>query len=183
MKKRINPNRVPAVRSREEARQCLKAMTREQDLVAWMAMLAAITGLGETTRDSLLELHRQVEDYPKKLTGFGAVQALLEEINALTGGHEAVEPIRTDGLRTQADFLRFQRKTRRNIVLMDFCMIAEPILRLGLMEPDTFAGIWKRAVSNFEEIENGQIRIRDIQEMLQEEYGIRLGYSARGVQL
>ena len=68
----------------------------------------------------------------------------------------------------------FIRTTTANAVSAAFAIIAEPMIREKNIPPEELRIVLQRAAAMNEEIADGEISVQDIQQMLLDEYGLKL---------
>ena len=68
----------------------------------------------------------------------------------------------------------FIRTTTANAVSAAFAIIAEPMIREKIIPPEELRIVLQRAAAMNEEIADGEISVQDIQQMLLDEYGLKL---------
>ena len=77
-------------------------------------------------------------------------------------------------IRTEGDLTHFIRTTAANAVSAAFAIIAEPMIREKIIPPEELRIVLQRAAAMNEEIADGEISVQDIQQMLLDEYGLKL---------
>ena len=68
----------------------------------------------------------------------------------------------------------FIRTTTANAVSAAFAIIAEPMIRKRILSSEELRIVLQRAAAMNEEIADGEISVQDIQQMLLDEYGLKL---------
>lgn len=68
----------------------------------------------------------------------------------------------------------FIRTTTANAVSAAFAIIAEPMIREKILPLEELRIVLQRAAAMNEEIADGEISVQDIQQMLLDEYGLKL---------
>lgn len=68
----------------------------------------------------------------------------------------------------------FIRTTTANAVSAAFAIIAEPMIRKKILPSEELRIVLQRAAAMNEEIADGEISVQDIQQMLLDEYGLKL---------
>ena len=77
-------------------------------------------------------------------------------------------------IHTEGDLTHFIRTTTANAVSAAFAIIAEPMIREKILPSEELRIVLQRAAAMNEEIADGEISVQDIQQMLLDEYGLKL---------
>lgn len=172
-KKKTNPNKIPISPKDYEIEQIKLDATRGMGLQVWAAFLAALTSFSETTTDSLLDFFSTVNDSTTTIGNFDDTQEWLSKIEEFSGETLPLKRVNLD-IKTKGDLDRFQNCLRRNAQAATFAIILEPTIREHILEEETLKIVIKKVINMIEEIDAGEISVQDIQEMLQDEYGLYL---------
>ena len=97
----------------------------------------------------------------------------LVKIRELTGVSLSLQRS-SSVIRTEGDLTHFIRTTAANAVSAAFAIIAEPMIREKIIPPEELRIVLQRAAAMNEEIADGEISVQDIQQMLLDEYGLKL---------
>ena len=76
-------------------------------------------------------------------------------------------------IHTEGDFTHFIRTTTANAVSAAFAIIAEPMIRKRILSSEELRIVLQRAAMN-EEIADGEISVQDIQQILLNEYSLKV---------
>lgn len=171
--KKINPNRIPVSREDYDLEQIKEQATKGMVLQEWAVILAAQANLEGMTTERIMDFWRHVDRAPTMIHTFADAEKELAEIRTLTGFALSIQHIEPT-IHTRGDLIRFERAVKANAVATAFAIIAEPMIREEVLPLDELQIILQRALSINEEIADGEISVGDIQEMLQEEYNLRL---------
>ena len=172
-KKKLNPNRIP-IRSADCDLEQIKA-NAIQDMVLqeWAVVLAALANFEGATAEGMRTIWRRVDMAETRISDFDDVRRELGKIQKLSGVTLPIYSIPTD-VRTRGDYERYILRTRDNSLASAFALILEPIIREEMLPEEDLIIMIKRAAAINEEIAAGEITVRDIQEMLLDEYGVEL---------
>lgn len=77
-------------------------------------------------------------------------------------------------IHTEGDLTHFIRTTTANAVSAAFAIIAEPMIREKILPLEELRIVLQRAAAMNEEIADGEISVQDIQQMLLDEYDLKL---------
>ena len=77
-------------------------------------------------------------------------------------------------IHTEGDLTHFIRTTTANAVSAAFAIIAEPMIREKIIPPEELRIVLQRAAAMNEEIADGEISVQDIQQILLNEYSLKL---------
>lgn len=97
----------------------------------------------------------------------------LVKIRELTGVSLSLQRS-SSGIHTEGDLAHFIRTTTANAVSAAFAIIAEPMIREKILPSEELRIVLQRAAAMNEEIADGEISVQDIQQMLLDEYGLKL---------
>lgn len=176
IKKKTNPNKIPINVKDYDAEQIKLEATQKMALQVWAAFLAALTSFSETTSDSLLGFFCAVNNSMTTISDFDDTQEWLSKIKCLFGKTLPLKGVNPD-IKTKGDLIRFQSGLERNAKAATFAIILEPMIRDHVLEDETLKIVVKKVLDLLEEIDAGEISVQDIQEMLQDEYGLCLEQS------
>lgn len=173
-KRKANPNRKPVCRADCDVKQILLNATSGKVLQAWAVIFAAMAGFHTTTAADMLHLWDAVNAASTEVQSFDHAEVIVRELGERIGKPLPFHRIYITDVRTQGDLTRFIRKTEQNAVQAALAVIMEPIIRLRLLEDEMLETVlWKSVLMN-EEIEAKEITVKDIQDMLLEEYRLVL---------
>ena len=183
MKKKVNPNRIPVSGRAMNSGEQIRDMMQQELFTAWAAFFGAVANLKSTTHDSLIRLWETVNDYSNKMNTRQQAQTVLDEIESITGVKETLTPVDLQNIRSKGELNRAFRQIRRNSFLVSLAMIAEPVLHLKIYDEETIHRLWRRTLTNGEEIHEGLLTLGDIQGYILEEYQLRLCFTVNGVRM
>ena len=183
MAKKINPNRIPVTMSEANLDAMIARVSNESSYHAWLLLLAAYSNLHSTSCDSIVELWKNTYTEQSEFKGFGDVQTRLNEMENETGVHIELDRIDPDGIGTEGDLLRFQKRLSKNSLWAALCVILETVDRNAMLQEEEVNSIWKRIAATVEEINDGQLSFKDIEDMLEDEYQVKLLNTEEGVKM
>ena len=172
-RKKINPNRVPVGPGDYDLEQIKEQATSGMVLQEWAVILAALSNLQDMTTEKLLDFWQRMDRAPTQIHSFEDTERELVEIRELSGVSLSIQRI-SPVIHTQGDLSRFIRTVSANAVATAFAIIVEPMIREHILPSEELCIVLRRAAAMNEEIADGEISVQDIQQMLLEEYGLRL---------
>ena len=172
-RKRINPNRIPVGPGDYDFEQIKEQATSGMVLQEWAVILAALSNLQDMTTEKLLDFWQRMDRAPTQIHSFEDTERELVEIRELSGVSLSIQRI-SPVIHTQGDLSRFIRTVSANAVATAFAIIVEPMIREHILPSEELCIVLRRAAAMNEEIADGELSVRDIQQMLLEEYGLRL---------
>lgn len=125
------------------------------------------------TTGKLLDIWQQIDQAPTQIYTFAETEQELVKIRELTGVSLSLQRS-SSVIRTEGDLTHFIRTTAANAVSAAFAIIAEPMIREKIIPPEELRIVLQRAAAMNEEIADGEISVQDIQQMLLDEYGLKL---------
>ena len=171
-RKKINPNRIPISPKNYDLEEIKKQATNGKVLQTWAVLLAALSNLEGMTTEKLLDIWQQIDQAPTQIYTFAETEQELVKIRELTGVSLSLQRS-SSGIHTEGDLAHFIRTTTANAVSAAFAIIAEPMIRKRILSSEELRIVLQRAAMN-EEIADGEISVQDIQQMLLDEYGLKL---------
>ena len=171
-RKKINPNRIPISPKNYDLEEIKKQATNGKVLQTWAVLLAALSNLEGMTTEKLLDIWQQIDQAPTQIYTFAETEQELVKIRELTGVSLSLQRS-SSGIHTEGDLAHFIRTTTANAVSAAFAIIAEPMIREKILPSEELRIVLQRAAMN-EEIADGEISVQDIQQMLLDEYGLKL---------
>ena len=172
-RKKTNPNRIPISPKNYEQEKLKQQATNGKVLQTWAVLLAALSDLGGMTTERLLDIWQQIDQAPTQIYTFAETEKELVKIRELTGVSLSLQRS-SSVIRTEGDLTHFIRTTAANAVSAAFAIIAEPMIREKIIPPEELRIVLQRAAAMNEEIADGEISVQDIQQMLLDEYGLKL---------
>ena len=172
-RKKINPNRIPISPKNYDLEEIKKQATNGKVLQTWAVLLAALSNLEGMTTEKLLDIWQQIDQAPTQIYTFAETEQELVKIRELTGVSLSLQRS-SSVIRTEGDLTHFIRTTAANAVSAAFAIIAEPMIREKIIPPEELRIVLQRAAAMNEEIADGEISVQDIQQMLLDEYGLKL---------
>lgn len=172
-RKKINPNRVPIGPGDYDLEQIKEQATSGMVLQEWAVILAALSNLEGMTTGKLLDFWQRMDQAPTRIHSFEDTEQELVEIRELSGVSLSIQRI-SPVIHTQGDLLRFIRTVSANAVATAFAIIVEPMIREHILPSEELRVTLQRAAAMNEEIADGEISVQDIQQMLLDEYGLKL---------
>ena len=172
-RKRINPNRIPAGPGDYDFEQIKEQATSGMVLQEWAVILAALSNLQDMTTEKLLDFWQRMDRAPTQIHSFEDTERELVEIRELSGVSLSIQRI-SPVIHTRGDLSRFIRTVSANAVATAFAIIVEPMIREHILPSEELCIVLRRAAAMNEEIADGELSVRDIQQVLLEEYGLRL---------
>lgn len=171
--KKVNPNRVPVGPGDYNLEQIKNQAANGKVLQTWAVLLAALSNLGGMTTGKLLDIWQQIDQAPTQIHTFEETEQELVKIRELTGVSLSLQRS-SSAIHTKGDLTHFIRTTTANAVSAAFAIIAEPMIREKIIPPEELRIVLQRAAAMNEEIADGEISVQDIQQMLLDEYGLKL---------
>ena len=172
-RKKINPNRIPISPKNYDLEEIKKQATNGKVLQTWAVLLAALSNFGGMTAEKLLDIWQQIDQASTQIYTFAETEQELVKIRELTGVSLSLQRS-SSVIRTEGDLTHFIRTTAANAVSAAFAIIAEPMIREKIIPPEELRIVLQRAAAMNEEIADGEISVQDIQQMLLDEYGLKL---------
>ena len=172
-RKKINPNRIPISPKNYDLEEIKKQATNGKVLQTWAVLLAALSNLEGMTTEKLLDIWQQIDQAPTQIYTFAETEQELVKIRELTGVSLSLQRS-SSGIHTEGDSAHFIRTTTANAVSAAFAIIAEPMIREKILPSEELRIVLQRAAAMNEEIADGEISVQDIQQMLLDEYGLKL---------
>ena len=172
-RKKTNPNRIPISPKNYDLEEIKKQAANGKVLQTWAVLLAALSNLGGMTTGKLLDIWQQIDQAPTQIYTFAETEQELVKIRELTGVSLSLQRS-SSVIRTEGDLTHFIRTTAANAVSAAFATIAEPMIREKIIPPEELRIVLQRAAAMNEEIADGEISVQDIQQMLLDEYGLKL---------
>ena len=172
-RKKVNPNRVPVCPVDYNLEQIKNQAANGKVLQTWAVLLAALSNLGGMTTGKLLDIWQQIDQAPTQIHTFEETEQELVKIRELTGVSLSLQRS-SSAIHTKGDLTHFIRTTTANAVSAAFAIIAEPMIREKIIPPEELRIVLQRAAAMNEEIADGEISVQDIQQMLLDEYGLKL---------
>ena len=124
------------------------------------------------TTEKLLDIWQQIDQAPTQIYTFAETEQELVKIRELTGVSLSLQRS-SSGIHTEGDLTHFIRTITTIAVSAAFATIAEPMIRKRILSSEELRIVLQRAAMN-EEIADGEISVQDIQQMLLDEYGLKL---------
>ena len=171
-RKKINPNRIPISPKNYDLEEIKKQATNGKVLQTWAVLLAALSNLEGMTTEKLLDIWQQIDQAPTQIYTFAETEQELVKIRELTGVSLSLQRS-SSGIHTEGDLTHFIRTITTIAVSAAFATIAEPMIRKRILSSEELRIVLQRAAMN-EEIADGEISVQDIQQMLLDEYGLKL---------
>lgn len=125
------------------------------------------------TTEKLLDIWQQIDQAPTQIYTFAETEQELVKIRELTGVSLSLQRS-SSVIHTEGDLTHFIRTTTANAVSAAFAIIAEPMIREKILPLEELRIVLQRAAAMNEEIADGEISVQDIQQMLLDEYGLKL---------
>ena len=172
-RKKVNPNRVPVGPGDYNLEQIKNQAANGKVLQTWAVLLAALSNLGGMTTGKLLDIWQQIDQAPTQIHTFEETEQELVKIRELTGVSLSLQRS-SSAIHTKGDLTHFIRTTTANAVSAAFAIIAEPMIQEKILPPEELRIVFQRAAAMNEEIADGEISVQDIQQMLLDEYGLKL---------
>lgn len=172
-RKKTNPNRIPISPKNYDLEKLKQQATNGKVLQTWAVLLAALSNLEGMTTEKLLDIWQQIDQAPTQIYTFAETEQELVKIRELTGVSLSLQRS-SSVIHTEGDLAHFIRTTAANAVSAAFAIIAEPMIREKIIPPEELRIVLQRAAAMNEEIADGEISVQDIQQMLLDEYGLKL---------
>ncbi len=172
-RKKVNPNRVPVGPGDYNLEQIKNQAANGKVLQTWAILLAALSNLEGMTTVKLLDIWQQIDQVPTQIHTFEETEQELVKIRELTGVSLSLQRS-SSAIHTKGDLTHFIRTTTANAVSTAFAIIAEPMIRKKILPSEELRIVLQRAAAMNEEIADGEISVQDIQQMLLDEYGLKL---------
>ena len=172
-RKKINPNRIPISPKNYDLEEIKKQATNGKVLQTWAVLLAALSNLEGMTTEKLLDIWQQIDQAPTQIYTFAETEQELVKIRELTGVSLSLQRS-SSGIHTEGDLAHFIRTTTANAVSAAFAIIAEPMIREKILPSEELRIVLQRAAAMNEEIADGEISVQDIQQILLNEYSLKV---------
>jgi len=172
-RKKVNPNGVPVGPGDYNLEQIKNQAANGKVLQMWAVLLAALSNLGGMTTGKLLDIWQQIDQAPTQIHTFEETEQELVKIRELTGVSLSLQRS-SSAIHAKGDLTHFIRTTTANAVSAAFAIIAEPMIRKKILPSEELRIVLQRAAAMNEEIADGEISVQDIQQMLLDEYGLKL---------
>lgn len=172
-RKKTNPNRIPINPKNYDLEKIKKQAANGKVLQTWAVLLAALSNFGGMTAEKLLDIWQQIDQASTQIYTFAETEQELVKIRELTGVSLSLQRS-SSVIRTEGDLTHFIRTTAANAVSAAFAIIAEPMIREKILPLEELRIVLQRAAAMNEEIADGEISVQDIQQMLLDEYGLKL---------
>ena len=171
-RKKINPNRIPISPKNYDLEEIKKQATNGKVLQTWAVLLAALSNLEGMTTEKLLDIWQQIDQAPTQIYTFAETEQELVKIRELTGVSLSLQRS-SSGIHTEGDLTHFIRTITTIAVSAAFATIAEPMIRKRILSSEELRIVLQRAAMN-EEIADGEISVQDIQQILLNEYSLKV---------
>ena len=171
-RKKTNPNRIPISPKNYDLEKLKQQAANGKVLQTWAVLLAALSNFEGMTTEKLLDIWQQIDQAPTQIYTFAETEQELVKIRELTGVSLSLQRS-SSVIHTEGDLTHFIRTTTANAVSAAFATIAEPMIRKRILSSEELRIVLQRAAMN-EEIADGEISVQDIQQMLLDEYGLKL---------
>ena len=171
-RKKTNPNRIPISPKNYDLEKIKQQAANGKVLQTWAVLLAALSNFEGMTTEKLLDIWQQIDQAPTQIYTFAETEQELVKIRELTGVSLSLQRS-SSVIHTEGDLTHFIRTTTANAVSAAFAIIAEPMIRKRILSSEELRIVLQRAAMN-EEIADGEISVQDIQQMLLDEYGLKL---------
>ena len=171
-RKKTNPNRIPISPKNYDLEKLKQQAANGKVLQTWAVLLAALSNFEGMTTEKLLDIWQQIDQAPTQIYTFAETEQELVKIRELTGVSLSLQRS-SSVIHTEGDLTHFIRTTTANAVSAAFAIIAEPMIRKRILSSEELRIVLQRAAMN-EEIADGEISVQDIQQMLLDEYGLKL---------
>lgn len=171
-KKKTNPHRQPVkAPSREEI---LTQVTVEMTHRAWAAFLGSVIDFSNMTTEKILNIWHDANNYSEQLANIPDMEATLRDVDDIIGMHMPYAVIQTPDIKTQGDLNQFRRKLEKKCLYSAFALMAKPMVVSGKYDEDFLKRLFHKAVSLEEDVANKTIKIWEITDALEEEFGLLL---------
>lgn len=171
-RKKTNPNRIPISPKNYDLEKLKQQATNGKVLQTWAVLLAALSDLGGMTTERLLDIWQQIDQAPTQIYTFAETEKELVKIRELTGVSLSLQRS-SSGIHTEGDLTHFIRTITTIAVSAAFATIAEPMIRKRILSSEELRIVLQRAAMN-EEIADGEISVQDIQQILLNEYSLKV---------
>ena len=172
-RKKTNPNRIPISPKNYDLEKLKQQATNGKVLQTGAVLLAALSNLGGMTTERLLNIWQQIDQAPTQIYTFAETEKELVKIRELTGVSLSLQRS-SSGIHTEGDLAHFIRTTTANAVSAAFAIIAEPMIREKILPSEELRIVLQRAAAMNEEIADGEISVQDIQQILLNEYSLKV---------
>ena len=171
-RKKTNPNRIPISPKNYDLEKLKQQAANGKVLQTWAVLLAALSNFEGMTTEKLLDIWQQIDQAPTQIYTFAETEQELVKIRELTGVSLSLQRS-SSVIHTEGDLTHFIRTTTANAVSAAFATIAEPMIRKRILSSEELRIVLQRAAMN-EEIADGEISVQDIQQILLNEYSLKV---------
>ena len=171
-RKKTNPNRIPISPKNYDLEKLKQQAANGKVLQTWAVLLAALSNFEGMTTEKLLDIWQQIDQAPTQIYTFAETEQELVKIRELTGVSLSLQRS-SSVIHTEGDLTHFIRTTTANAVSAAFAIIAEPMIRKRILSSEELRIVLQRAAMN-EEIADGEISVQDIQQILLNEYSLKV---------
>lgn len=102
------------------------------------------------------------------------MEATLRDVDDIIGMHMPYAVIQAPDIKTQGDLNQFRRKLEKKCLYSAFALMAKPMVVSGKYDEDFLKRLFHKAVSLEEDVANKTIKIWEITDALEEEFGLLL---------
>ena len=173
-RKKTNPNKIPLAKKTFDAEELVAEITDKTVLKGWALFLGALADFKGTSSQSISHLWNNVYAYTASVSAETSIADSLAYIEKITGLSMPYQELSTGKIKTKGDLDRFIRRANRNALHTFFSIIAEPIVNKHLLSEEDIPLAFRKAYALDDEVAQGYITIRDLLDILEEEYCICL---------
>lgn len=171
-KKKTNPHRQPVKAPPRE--EILTQVTVEMTHRAWAAFLGSVIDFSNMTTEKILNIWHDANNYSEQLANIPDMEATLRDVDDIIGMHMPYAVIKAPDIKTQGDLNQFRRKLEKKCLYSAFALMAKPMVVSGKYDADFLKRLFQKAVSLEEDVANKTIKIWEITDTLEEEFGLLL---------
>ena len=180
-KDKKNPHRMPVSAKAVDTQAILAEATSTMVLHCWYCFMGALIDFPETTKESLLQLWNDANNYseiacqPENENRLNADLTHLENLVGL----KRVDVPNPDNIRNAGDLKRFKKKVREKSLYAGFSLMAQPLVKANY-SVDFLRRLFEKAYGINDFIDRHEMTVDEINDALRDEFGVEL-YSDNGV--
>lgn len=180
-KDKKNPHRMPVSAKAVDTQAILAEATSTMVLHCWYCFMGALIDFPETTKESLLQLWNDANNYseiasqPENENRLNADLTHLEKLVGL----KRVDIPNPDNIRNAGDLKRFKKKVCEKSLYAGFSLMAQPLVKANY-SVDFLRRLFEKAYGINDFIDRHEMTVDEINDALRDEFSVEL-YSDHGV--
>lgn len=145
-----------------------------------MGALADIEGI---SAQNMLHIWQEANAVASSVHSYDDVQKWIAKVEKLADIQMPYAVILVEGMRTEGDLKRYVRKTEQNALYAAYAIIGRSMIEGSLLPEERIQRVFQKAYSLEDEIVSRRIKLKDIQQVLEDEFGLRLSSHLGKVEL